>query len=143
MKKRQYFHAIRRDINYLILCSTKTDKGIDTLEEVNREVRKTGYQDCGHHLVIRRDGTVEPCRRMDESARCSLQHNVAAISVAYIGGKMDGEPFFTATQAQLDAMRNVVTVLKLCFPMVSVHTRQSLTGNDIASKELEEMTDEK
>ena len=136
MKKRQYFHAIRRDINYLILCSTKTDEGIETLEEVNREVRKTGYQDCGHHFVIRRDGTVEPCRRVDEAARCSLHHNVEAISVAYIGGKKDGEPFFTATSAQLDAMRNTVTTLKHCFPMVTVQTRQSLTGNDIGSKEV-------
>ena len=143
MKKRQYYRAIRRELKYLILCSTKTDEGIETLAEVNEAVKPSGFPDCGHHFVIRRDGMVEPCRTMDEPARCSRSHNVEAISVAYIGGTMDGEPTFTATRAQLDAMKAVVTTLKNCFPMVEVYTRQELTGNDIASKELEEMTDEK
>ena len=137
MKKRQYYRAIRRELKYLILCSTRTDEGIETLAEVNAAVRPSGYPDCGHHLVIRRDGTVEACRTLDEPARCSRAHNVEAISVAYIGGMMDGTPFFTATRAQLDTMKAVVTTLKNCFPMVEVHTRQSLTGSDPASAELQ------
>jgi len=63
---------------------------------------------------------------------------VEAISVAYIGGMMDGIPFFTATRAQLDTMKAVITTLKNCFPMVEVHTRHELTGGDPGSAELEE-----
>jgi len=51
---------------------------------------------------------------------------------------MDGIPFFTATRAQLDTMKAVITTLKNCFPMVEVHTRHELTGGDPGSAELEE-----
>ena len=138
MKKRQYFRAIRRDLKYLILCSTRTDEEVETMADVNKAVKRFGYEDSGHHIVIRRDGTVEGARSLDEPARCSRAHNVEAISVAYIGGVMDGEPFFTATRAQLDAMKAVVTTLKHSFPMVEVHTRHELTGGDPGSAELKE-----
>jgi len=137
MKKRQYYRAIRRELKYLILCSTRTNENAETLADVNDVARLSGFMDSGHHFVIRRDGTVEPGRSLDEPARCSRVHNVEAISVAYIGGVMDGTPFFTATRAQLDAMKAVVTTLKHSFPMVEVHTRQSLTGSDPASAELQ------
>ena len=139
MKKRQYYRAIRRELRYLILCSTRTEEGVETLAEVNAAVRQSGYPDCGHHLVIRRDGTVEACRTLDEPARCSRAHNVEAISVAYIGGMMDGIPFFTATRAQLDAMKAVITTLKNCFPMVEVYTRQDLAGSDPGSANLKDI----
>lgn len=139
MKKRQYIRAIRRNITHIILCSTNTGPEVFTLQEVNDDKRKHGFKDCGHHLLVRKDGTVEVNRLVSDPARCSRNHNPGAVSIAYIGGNSDGEQANTATLDQLKVVEALAVAMAHVFPMATVVARNECTGTDFGSTCLRDM----
>jgi len=87
------------------------------VEEIRRwhtdpKPRGNGWRDVGYHFVIRRDGTVEPGRPLDEDQFITDDEvgahargfNQTHIGVAIVGGK-EG---FNFTRAQIDTLGNLL-----------------------------------
>lgn len=112
-----------RTINEIIIHCSATAEGRDfKAADIRRwHVQGNGWKDIGYHFVIDLDGTVEVGRPVaQQGAHCS-GHNKTTIGVCYVGGcASDGKtPKDTRTDAQKKALRELVAVLRSCFPTVT------------------------
>jgi N-acetylmuramoyl-L-alanine amidase len=103
-----------------------------TLAQLDRRDRQFGLSKVGYHFVIRRDGTVEVGRSLDEaSMHDDLKLAKRSVSVCLVGGVNDkGEPSANFTDEQKDEL----VALMLKHPELKVQTATpSLTGEKILS----------
>lgn len=112
-----------RTINEIIIHCSATAEGKDfKAADIRRwHVQGNGWNDIGYHFVIDLDGTVEIGRPVaKQGAHCS-GHNKTTIGVCYVGGcAADGKtPKDTRTEAQKKSLRELVAVLRSCFPTVT------------------------
>ena len=54
--------------------------------EIDRWHRERGWLKIGYHFVIKRDGTIEEGRHVDEVGAHAKGHNSTSVSVCMIGG---------------------------------------------------------
>jgi N-acetylmuramoyl-L-alanine amidase len=103
-----------------------------TLAQLDRRDRQFGLSKVGYHFVIRRDGTVEVGRSLDEaSMHDDLKMAKQAVSVCLVGGVNDKrEPSANFTDEQKDEL----VALMLKHPELKVQAATpSLTGEKILS----------
>lgn len=112
-----------RTINKLIIhCSaTKPDMDIGA-EEIRRWHKGKGWRDIGYHYVIRRDGTVEDGRALEDEGAHTLGHNKASIGICLVGGIGDNlKPDANFTHLQYVELYNLVDYLRAKYPDVAIH----------------------
>lgn len=105
----------------IIHCSaTPANKNLEPAE-LNRMHRKRGFNGCGYHFYIRRNGEICDMRPVDRVGAHCKGHNEGSIGICYEGGlNTKGRPADTRTTEQKKAMRVLVEMLKREFPIVTV-----------------------
>jgi hypothetical protein len=97
-----------------VTCSMTPDSQDIGADELASAHRRTGYSKIAIHFVIRRDGTVEPGRPLDEPGALSRNANSHTYQVCLIGGLNDHlEPYGSFTTAQRDALAALADVYRL------------------------------
>lgn len=86
------------------------DIGVDTLRAWHK---KNGWKDVGYHMVIRRDGSIENGRPMDEVGAHVAGHNHESIGICLIGGiDENGKAEDNFTHKQMTTLRNTLKFLR-------------------------------
>ena len=107
-----------RTISLIIIhCSAVKPWQESGVREIDRWHRAKGWKSCSYHYVVRRDGTVEVGRPVEEVGAHCLNRNRHSIGICYEGGlDADGNPADTRTEAQKRALRELLERLKKQFP---------------------------
>lgn len=107
-----------RTITLIIIhCSAVKPLQQSGVREIDRWHRAKGWKSCGYHYVVRRDGTVEVGRPVEEVGTHCLNRNRHSIGICYEGGlDAEGRPADTRTEAQKKALRELLQQLHAQFP---------------------------
>ena len=107
-----------RTITLIIIhCSAVKPWQESGVREIDRWHRAKGWKSCGYHYVVRRDGTVEVGRPVEEVGAHCLNRNRHSIGICYEGGlDAEGRPADTRTEAQKKALRELLQQLHAKFP---------------------------
>lgn len=106
-----------RKIDMIVIhCSaTRVDVPLSPrqLEEMHR---KRGFDGCGYHYYVRRDGEICTMRPVDRPGAHAKGYNQHSIGVCYEGGLDEqGRPADTRTELQKRSLRVLVRVLAMDF----------------------------
>lgn len=108
-----------RNLDKIIIHMSETpaamDIGIDTIRQWH--VQERGFSDVGYHYVIKRDGTIEYGRPLDQAGAHCYGQNAHSIGICYVGGK-GGD---NRTDLQIEAMHRLVRSLIMVFGLMTVH----------------------
>lgn len=100
----------------VILCSaTRADVPLSPrqLDEMHRQ---RGFDGCGYHYYVRRDGEICTMRPVDRPGAHAKGYNQHSIGVCYEGGLDEqGRPADTRTELQKRSLRVLVRVLAMDF----------------------------
>ena len=107
-----------RTITLIIIhCSAVKPWQESGVREIDRWHRAKGWKSCGYHYVVRRDGTVEVGRTVEEVGAHCLNRNRHSIGICYEGGlDAEGRPADTRTETQKKALRELLQQLHAQFP---------------------------
>ena len=95
---------------------TSSAKEIDIWHKA-RKTRGVPWKGIGYHFVVRRDGTIETGRPIEEPGAHVDGHNRHSIGICYEGGlDMDGNEVDTRTKEQVNALRMKIEELHRMFP---------------------------
>ena len=103
----------KRVVNQIVIHCTATPIDVDyTFEKLIDDHKARGFNACGYHRYIKRDGTIYIGRHFDKvGAHAGKGHNLKSIGISYEGGIIAGgnasKPKHakdTRTQAQKDAI---------------------------------------
>ena len=101
----------------IIHCSAVRPWQVSGLQDIDRWHRQQGWNGCGYHYVVRRDGTIETGRPLEMVGAHCVHHNQHSIGVCYEGGlDADGLTADTRTKIQKVAMRQLLEKLHEQFP---------------------------
>lgn len=119
--------GVMRIIDEIIIHCSATEAGKDfKAADIDRWHKAKGWKGIGYHFVIDIDGSVETGRPVEEIGAHTANHNATTIGICYIGGLRYGKAADTRTDAQKKSLRELVAVLRSCFPaihMVSGHNQ--------------------
>ena len=117
----------------VIHCSAVRPNQRSSAKDIDDWHRKRGWKCIGYHFVVRRDGTVETGRRLDEVGAHVVGHNRYSIGICYEGGLNDaGEAADTRTPEQVRALRELVEQMHGRFPRaVIVGIGTSIHGKSV------------
>lgn len=105
----------------IIHCSATPDNKRLEPAELNRMHRKRGFNGCGYHFYIRRNGDICDMRPVERTGAHCKGHNEGSIGICYEGGlNSRGEPADTRTEQQKKALRVLVKLLAREFPIKRV-----------------------
>ena len=107
-----------RTITLIIIhCSAVRPWQQSSAADIDRWHRERGWKGIGYHFVVRRDGTVETGRPIEEKGAHCRNHNRHSIGICYEGGlDSKGRPDDTRTPEQRRAMRGLLEQLHGEFP---------------------------
>lgn len=122
------------DVRYLVVHCSATPPNMDIgRKEIDLWHRQRSFFMIGYHLVIRRDGTVETGRPIDQPGAHAVGFNDVSRAVCLVGGVKaddknkngkieDGElvPENNFTPAQFAALEKVLREWKQAFPLAQV-----------------------
>ena len=116
---------IGRIIEKVIIHCSATPPSMDIgVEDIRQWHINRGWRDVGYHFVIRRDGTIEEGRHVDEIGAHARGHNLRSIGICYVGGvDADLEPQDNRTPEQIEAM------WELLFSIELVHGKLDILGH--------------
>lgn len=118
---------IMRVITLIIIhCSAVRPGQRSSVADIDKWHRDRGWNGCGYHFVVRRDGTVETGRPLEVVGSHCVNHNRHSIGVCYEGGlDAKGRPADTRTEAQKVALLKLLKQLRERFP------RALITGHNV------------
>lgn len=121
-----------RDIKEIIIHCSATPEGKDFhVEDIDKWHKERGWDGCGYHYVVAIDGTVEVGRHEKEIGAHAQGHNQRSLGICYIGGvDADGVAKDTRTIAQKEAMRTIISALKVKYPNVDVYGHNEIAHKD-------------
>lgn len=112
-----------RAITHLVVhCSaTKPSVAVDA-KMIDRWHRERGFLKIGYHFVIKRDGTVETGRPLDEPGAHVAGHNALTIGICLAGGlnEKTGKSENNYTDEQFASLTGVLKQLKELFPTAEI-----------------------
>lgn len=118
-----------RRIDLIVIHCTATREDRRFTEEMLDEYhRSLGYDGCGYHYYIRRDGNVISMRPLDQVGAHTRGYNSHSIGIAYEGGLNSfGNPEDTRTAWQRNSLQMLVSSLLLRFPESQVLGHRDLS----------------
>lgn len=120
---------LREATDFIVLhCSaTKRDQDIGR-DEIDGWHKERGWKGCGYHKIIRRDGTVEDGRGIDEVGAHAYGYNLRSVGVCIVGGLDDaGGACNNFGSAQLVALGSVLDDLLEAYPEAQVVGHRDLS----------------
>ena len=120
----------RRYITKFIVfhCSATPPNSDIGAQEIDDWHRERGWNEIGYHAVIRRDGTIEWGRHMDEVGAHVKGKNMQSVGVCLVGGvDASGAPADNFTNAQLISAQLVSAVLQRAYPGAEVLGHRDLS----------------
>ncbi|WP_300725368.1 N-acetylmuramoyl-L-alanine amidase [uncultured Bacteroides sp.] len=109
-----------RKIDLIVIhCSaTREDIPLSPLE-LDRMHRQRGFNGCGYHYYVRRDGQICSMRPVERIGAHAKGFNEHSIGICYEGGlDRKGRPADTRTERQRYSLRALVKVLRKDYPEV-------------------------
>lgn len=101
----------------VIHCSDVPPGVQSSAKDIDGWHKDKGWKGIGYHFVVRRDGTVETGRRLEEIGAHCVGHNKYSIGICYEGGRDSaGCHADTRTPAQVKALRELVERMHAYFP---------------------------
>ena len=107
-----------RTITMIVLhCSAVRPGQRSSAKDIDDWHKDKGWKGIGYHFVVRRDGTVETGRRLEEIGAHCVGHNRHSIGICYEGGlNGEGVEADTRTPEQVRSLRNLVERMHAYFP---------------------------
>ena len=122
---------MRKETKEIIVHCAATKPRMDIgASDIDRWHRERGWLKIGYHFVIKRDGTVETGRELEEVGAHAKGHNAISVGICMVGGlSEDNEPETNFTADQWSSLENLVDDLTEKYPDAKV-----IGHNDISSK---------
>lgn len=122
-----------RHITLLVIhCSAVRSYQTSSAAQIDQWHKARGWRGIGYHFVVRRDGSIEHGRAVEEVGAHAAHHNLHSIGICYEGGLLlarrkrsddaaqprsaDYKPADTRTPAQKRALYGLLTRLRRQFP---------------------------
>lgn len=107
-----------RTITLIVIhCSAVRPDQTSSAEQIDSWHKSRGWKGIGYHYVVRRDGSIELGRPIEEPGAHVVGHNKYSIAICYEGGlDAAGRPADTRTLEQRKALRELVEKLHASFP---------------------------
>jgi N-acetyl-anhydromuramyl-L-alanine amidase AmpD len=107
-----------RSITMIVIHCSDVPPGVrSSAKDIDGWHKDKGWKGIGYHFVVRRDGTVETGRRLEEIGAHCVGHNKYSIGICYEGGRdAAGRHVDTRTPAQVAALRELVERMHAYFP---------------------------
>lgn len=116
-----------RKITEIIIHCADTPASMDIgVEEIDQWHKARGWDSCGYHYVIRRNGKVEYGRDENEVGAHAYGHNHNSLGVCLVGGKPD----CNYTAAQWKALEELVWDLMSDYPDAVVLGHRDVSRKD-------------
>ena len=120
-----------REINLIVIhCSaTRCDRDYP-FERLDNDHRSRGWNGCGYHYYVTRDGRIHVGRREDQvGAHVGPKFNAHSIGVCYEGGLTpEGKSDDTRTEAQKRSMATLIRDLQRRYPSARILGHRDLPG---------------
>jgi len=109
-----------RLIDKIIIHYSETPSTMDIgVKEIRAWHKQRGFRDVGYHYIIRKDGTIEKGRDIDDVGAHCLGQNNHSIGICYVGGEDEADD---RTLHQIDSLNVLVASLRnVIIPEPSVH----------------------
>lgn len=110
---------MRTKTDYLIVhcAATPPDMDIGAAEIRRWHTENNGWRDIGYHLVIRRSGSLEVGRQLDDTGAHTAGMNSRSVGICLIGGVDDkGQPADNFTAAQRVTLDAALRMLVKAYP---------------------------
>ena len=114
-----FFMPMKREsTNQIVVhCSATAPKLTIGVTEIREWHQARGWKDIGYHIVIRRNGSIEFGRPLDNAGAHVYGHNYHSVGVCMIGGvNDDGEPENNFTKEQFQSLRLAIDGLLSRYP---------------------------
>ncbi len=120
----------RDDVDYIAVHCAATGPNMDIgVAEIREWHKERGWSDVGYHFIIRRDGTLEFGRELDEPGAHVRGFNYSSLGVCMIGGvDSKGVPENNFTDEQFSSLESLLTALKVLYPLAKVRGHRDFPG---------------
>ena len=121
-----------RTVRQLVVHCSATKPSADIgVTEIDRWHRQRGFNKVGYHFVIKRDGTIQEGRKLDEVGAHVKGHNSQSVGVCVVGGVSQedhtvAENNFTAEQVA--SLRTLLEQLRVIYPGAEVLGHRDFPG---------------
>lgn len=117
-------------VDLLVVHCSATPPDADVgVKEIDKWHRDRGWLKVGYHFVIRRDGTIEQGRYLDETGAHVSGENDHSLGICLVGGvddNMEAENNFD--EAQFDALGDLLDALSVFYPNAAITGHRDLDG---------------
>ena len=110
-----------RKINTIVIhCSATPEAMTYPLESLRADHKKRGFVDVGYHYYIRKDGTVQEGRPLNQIGAHAKGYNTGSIGICYEGGlDANRKPKDTRTEAQKKSMLVLLKATLRLYPTIT------------------------
>ena len=110
-----------RKINTIVIhCSAPPEGMTYPLESLRADHKKRGFVDVGYHYYIRKDGTVQEGRPLNQIGAHAKGYNTGSIGICYEGGlDASRKPKYTRTEAQKKSMLVLLKATLKLYPTIT------------------------
>jgi N-acetylmuramoyl-L-alanine amidase len=116
--------AKRKKTDFIIVHCTATKPSMDIgFTQVDAWHRHRGFLGCGYQIIIRRDGTMEDGRHIDDVGAHARGYNHNSIGISMVGGVTEDDVNISEnnfTPVQFDTLSDLITTLQLTYPDTEV-----------------------
>jgi len=121
--------AVRKRTDLLVVHVTATPPSKDIgVKEVRAMHKAKGWSDVGYHFVIRRSGTIEAGRPLNQIGSHVAGWNSVSVGISLVGGvDAKGKPENNATPAQIKALDQVLRELLIRYPNARICGHRDLS----------------
>lgn len=114
----------REKTEYIVIHCSATPPSMDIgVQEIDRWHRQKGWQGCGYHYVIRRDGSIETGRPDDVIGAHVANHNHNSLGICMVGGVAEKDkvtPENNFTEAQFASAQALISRMRAKYPEAKV-----------------------
>lgn len=121
--------SVRKSTNYIVVHCSATKPGMDIgAKEIGEWHKKNGWSGIGYHLVIRRDGTVEEGRPLDDVGAHVKDYNSDSVGVCMVGGVgEDGKAQNNFTPLQFKTLKDIIRWLRVKYKKAHICGHRDLS----------------
>ena len=121
----------RASTQFIVVHCTWSKPELDIgAAEIDRWHKRRGWLKIGYHFVIRRDGTIEQGRKLENRGAHVKGLNDSSIGICLVGGMGEhGGDEDNFTQHQRDALADTLVFLKRVYPKAEIRSHRSFDSN--------------